>query len=66
MRFQLQKYEKYLNSKNDINKPLGPFNKKLWAIEVFLKSGKISKPSTHSENDIKISSVRSITHREMI
>ena len=32
MRFQVQKYEKYLKSKNDIKKPLGLFNKELWAI----------------------------------
>ena len=29
MRFQAQKYEKYLKSKNDFKRPLGPFNKKL-------------------------------------
>ena len=29
MRFQLQKYEKYSKSKNDIKKPLGLFNKEL-------------------------------------
>ena len=29
MRFQLQKYEKYLDSKNDFKKLLGPFNKDL-------------------------------------
>ena len=29
MRFQAQKYEKYLKSKNDLKMPLGPFNKKL-------------------------------------
>ena len=32
MWFQEQKYEKYLKSKNDIKRPLGPFNKELWAI----------------------------------
>ena len=36
MWFQEQKYEKYLKSKNDIKRPLGPFNKELWAIQVFL------------------------------
>ena len=35
MRFQVQKYEKYLMSKNDFERPLGPFNKELWSIEVF-------------------------------
>ena len=29
MRFQVQKYEKYLKSKNDLKRPLGPFNKEL-------------------------------------
>ena len=49
MWFQEQKYEKYLKSKNDIKRPLGPFNKELWAIWVFSKSGQILKPSTHGE-----------------
>ena len=42
-------YEKYLKSKNDIKRPLGPFNKELWATQVFLKPGKFLKPSTHGE-----------------
>ena len=29
MRFQVHKYEKYLNSKNDIKRPLRPFIKEL-------------------------------------
>ena len=29
MRFQEQKYEKYLKSKNDLKRPLGAFNKEL-------------------------------------
>ena len=29
MRFHVQKYEKYLKSKNGIKKPLGPLDKKL-------------------------------------
>ena len=49
MWFQEQKYEKYLKSKNDIKRPLGPFNKELWAIQVFLKRGQFLKPSTHGE-----------------
>ena len=32
MRFQAQKYERYLKSKNDFKKPLEPFDKKLWPI----------------------------------
>ena len=52
MRFQRQNYEKYLKSKNDIRMPLGPFNKELWAIQDFLISGKILKPSIHTENGI--------------
>ena len=35
MWFQEEKYEKYLQSKNDIKRPLGPFNRELWAILVF-------------------------------
>ena len=29
MRFQVQKYEKYLKSKNDLKRPLGAFNQGL-------------------------------------
>ena len=29
MGFRAQKHEKYLKSKNDIKRPLGPFNKEL-------------------------------------
>ena len=36
MRFQAQKYERYLKSKNDFKRPLEHFNKKLWPIWVFL------------------------------
>ena len=36
MWIQEQKYEKYLTPKNDIKRPLGPFNKELGAIQVFL------------------------------
>ena len=32
MQFHVQKYEKYLQSKNDIRKPLGLFTQKLGAI----------------------------------
>ena len=49
MLFQVQKYEKHLKSKNDIKRPLGPFNKELLAIQVFLKLGQFLKPSTHGE-----------------
>ena len=64
---RVQKYEKYLKSENDIKRPLGPFNKELWAIYVFLKSSQILKPSTHEENyiKIKIGNLRSITHTEL-
>ena len=44
MRFQVQKYEKYLKSKNDIKRSLGPFNKELWAILVFLNVVNFSEP----------------------
>ena len=46
MQSQPQKFEKYLNSKNDFKKLLGPFNKELWTIYVFLKGGKISRAYT--------------------
>ena len=36
--FQFQKLEKYMKSKNDINRPLGAFNKELWANFEFQKS----------------------------
>ena len=36
MWFQEEKYEKYLQSKNDIKRPLGPFNRELWAILTFI------------------------------
>ena len=35
MRFQLQKYEKYLKSKNDLKRPIEAFNKELWVILSF-------------------------------
>ena len=56
MWFQEEKYEKYLKFKNDIKRPLGPFNKELWAIYVFLKFGQILKWSTRTENRVKINS----------
>ena len=46
MRFQVQKYEKYLKSKNDLKRLLGAFINELWAIYVFFKSCKILKPCT--------------------
>ena len=36
--FQFQKLEKYMKSKNDIKRPLGAFNKELWANFEFQKS----------------------------
>ena len=56
MRFQVQKYEKYLKSKNDLKRLLGAFINELWAIYVFFKSCKILKPCTQGQNDIKINS----------
>ena len=46
IRFQVQKSDKYLKSKNDLKRPLGAFIKELWAIYVFFKSGQILKPCT--------------------
>ena len=43
-----QKNEKYLNSKKDFIKLSGPFNKKLWAILVFLNVVNFSEP-THQQ-----------------
>ena len=40
MRLQFQKFEKYLKSKNDIKKPLRPFNKESWAIYFFFNLAK--------------------------
>ena len=53
MSFQLKKYEKYLNSKNDIKKPVRAFINELRAIYVFFKSSKILKPGFYVENGIK-------------
>ena len=52
----MQKYEKYLNSKNDLKRPLGAFIKELWAIYVFFLFGPSLKPCTYAENGIKINS----------
>ena len=35
MWFQEEKYEKYLQSKNDLKRSLEPFNRELWAFLVF-------------------------------
>ena len=56
MSFQVQKYEKYLKSKNELKRPQRAFIKELWAIYDFLKSGQIWKLYTNEENGIKINS----------
>ena len=56
MWFQVEKYEKYLQSKNDIKRPLGPFNRVMSNLLFFMKYGKTLKPSNYSENYIRIDS----------
>ena len=38
MRLQLQKYENYLNSKNEFKELLGPFNKELYKLFIFFET----------------------------